>query len=97
MNNEDNQDREAALRERIVSLIRANAQARRTSIGNEELEKLKTAASRLDQMLKAAEDAEAQALRKAAAKLGQLLIDIRKGRDLPDGIKRRQGLNREGD
>jgi hypothetical protein len=89
MNNEDNQSREPALRERIVSLIQANQRARKKPITDEELQKLKTAASRLDQMLNAAGDADRQALSSAAARLDQLLEDIRTGKDVTNDLKRR--------
>jgi hypothetical protein len=78
MSDEDKRDRERALRERIVSLIRANSQATQKPIPSSELQQLKSAASRLDQILKAAGEAEKQALRAAAVRLDQLLIEIGK-------------------
>ena len=90
MSNDDNQSWERDLRSRIVTLIRANEQARRKPITGEELEKLKTAANRLDQMLKAAEDADQQALRSAAARLDQLLVDIRMGKDVTNDLNLRR-------
>src|SRR5215469_13040078 len=89
MNNDDNNGREQNLRERIGSLIRANEQACKKQITMEELQKLKTAASRLDQMLQAAADADRQDLKSAAARLDQLLLDIRTGKDVTKYIKRR--------
>ena len=67
MNNENEKGREHDLRQRIVSLIRANEQALKKPITDEEVQKLKAAAARLDQMLKAAVDADRQELRSAAA------------------------------
>lgn len=88
MNNDDNQGRERDVRERIVSLMQATEQARKQQITGEELQKLRAAASRLDEMLKAAEDADLQALRGAAARLDQLLADIGKGKDVTGDFKR---------
>jgi cell division protein ZapA (FtsZ GTPase activity inhibitor) len=82
MNNEDNQGRDRDLRDRIVSLIRANQQAHPKPVPGEELEKLKAAATRLDQMLQSGADADRQALENAAARLDQLLTDIRKGKEV---------------
>lgn len=87
MSNEDNQDRERDLRDRITSLIRANAQAPRKRITHQEQQKLKAAANRLDQILKSGEEAEREALQKAAARLGQMLKDIRKGKDITFNLK----------
>ena len=63
MNNENEKGREHDLRQHIVSLIRANEQAVKKPITDEEVQKLKAAAGRLDQMLKAAVDADGQVLR----------------------------------
>jgi GTP cyclohydrolase I len=90
MSNEYHQDRERALRERIASLIRANAQAPRKPITDQEQQKLQAAANRLDQILEAAEDEDRLALKNAAARLGQMLKDIRKGKDITIKLKPRQ-------
>jgi hypothetical protein len=96
MNNEDNQDRERYLRERIVCVMRAIEQTPKKQIAVEELQKLKAAASRLDQMLKAAAEADRQALRSAAARLDQMLSDIRSGKDITNELKlRRDSQNGE--
>jgi hypothetical protein len=89
MNNENEKGRERDLRQRIVSLVRANEQALKKPITNEEVQKLKAAAARLDQMLKAAVDADGQVLRSAAARLDQLLGDIATGKDVTYDLKRR--------
>ena len=89
MNNEDDQDRERKLRERIASLMRSNEQASKKPITSEERQKLKSAASRLDQMLRSTADADRQTLKGAAARLDQLLADIRKGKDVTAKLRRR--------
>jgi hypothetical protein len=89
MNNEDNQDRERDMRERIVSLMRATEQAKQRITGDE-LERLKTAASRLDEMLKASTEADLQALRSAAARLDRLLADLGTGKDVTGELKRQR-------
>lgn len=87
MNNENNQGRD--VREKIVSLMQSIGQAPGKQIAGEELEKLKTAANRLDQMLKAAAESENEALKIAAVRLDQLLSDIRSGKDISTHLRRR--------
>ena len=86
MSNGESEDRE--VRERIASLIHATERSR-APVSDDELQKLKAAASRLDQMLQATADADRQALGSAAARLDQLLADIRTGKDVTKYIKRR--------
>jgi len=88
MNNEDS--REYDVGKRITSLIRSIGQGSKKRITGEELRTLKTAAGRLDQMLKAAAEADRQALRKAAARLDQLLVNLRTGKDVGNDFKRRK-------
>jgi len=88
MNNEDS--RECDVGKRITSLIRSIGQGPKKQITGEELQTLKTAAGRLDQMLKAAAQADRQALRNAAARLDQLLVNIRTGKDVGNVLKRRK-------
>jgi hypothetical protein len=90
MTNGDHEDREQDVRERIASLIRATEQARKKQITSEELQRLKTAASRLDELLNAAADADRQALKSAAARLDQLLAEIGAGKDVGSDLKRRR-------
>jgi cell division septum initiation protein DivIVA len=90
MNSEDNQGPERAARERIVNLMQSIGKGPRKQIPAEELQKLKSAASRLDQMLKAAAKADQQALKSAAARLDRLLSDIRSGKDVTSNLKRRE-------
>jgi hypothetical protein len=97
MNNENEKGREHDLRQRIVSLIRANEQALKKPIRDEEVQKLKAAAGRLDQMLKAAVDADGEVLRSAAARLDQLLDHITTGKDVADDLKRRRNWQKRED
>ncbi len=89
MSDED-ESREREVRDRIVSLMQASEPAPTKQITGEELEKLKTAAKRLDQILKDAADADLQALRIAAARLDQLLKDIGAGKDVTTDLKGRR-------
>ena len=97
MNNENEKGREHDLRQRIVSLIRANEQALKKPITDEEVQRLKAAAARLDQILKAAVDADEQVLTSAAARLDQLLEDIGTGKDVTDDLKRRRNWQKRED
>ena|SRR5215472_3607797 len=89
MNNGDSQDPEEDVRERIASRMRSIGQGPKTPITCDAFAELKSAASRLDQMLKAAKDADQQALRIAAVRLDRLLSDIRRGRDVSNHLKKR--------
>lgn len=89
MESQDNQNRAPELRERIVRLIRSNERASKQPVTDEELQKLRTAASRLDQILESAANADQQALQNAAARLDQLLADIRTGKDVAPMLRRR--------
>jgi hypothetical protein len=89
MNSRDNQSPDRDMRGRIVNLMQSIAKGPRKQIPAEELQKLKSAASRLDQMLKAAANADQQALTSAAARLDQLLSDLRVGKDVTSNFKRR--------
>jgi hypothetical protein len=91
MGNEDEHGRERALRERIAGLGQGNDQAGRKPISPEELQKLKVAAGRLDQLLSNAADAEAEELKTAASRLDQMLSDIAGGTDALKNVKRRAG------
>ncbi len=88
MTKQDNQG-ERDVRERILSLMQATEHANKKQITGEELQKLKTAASRLDQMLKAAADADAQALKDAASRLDKLLAEIGARKNGSGDLKRR--------
>ena len=90
MNSGDNKGPDRDVRERIVHLIQSIGKGPKKQIPAEELQKLKSAASRLDQMLKSAANADQQALKSAAARLDQLLSDIRAGKDVTSNLKRRE-------
>ncbi len=90
MNSGDNQGPDPEVREKIVSLMQSIGKGPKKQIPAEELQTLKSAASRLDQMLKAAANADQQALKSAAGKLDQLLSDIRAGKDVTGKLKRRE-------
>ncbi len=77
------------MRERVVNLMQSIGKGPKKQIPDEELQKLKSAASRLDQMLKTAANTDQQAL-KSAARLDQLLSDIRAGKDVTSNLKRRE-------
>src|ERR1700726_2050960 len=97
MNNENEKGGEQDLRQRIVSLIRANEQALKKPITDEEVQKLKAAAGRLDQMLKAAVDPDGHVLRRAGGPLDQLLEDIATGKDVTYDLKRRRDWQKRKD
>ncbi len=90
MSTDDSQGRERDVREKIIGLMQSIGQAPRKQVPGEELQKLKTAASRLDEMLKASEDANRKALTNAATRLDQLLSDIRKGKDIAESMQQRR-------
>lgn len=96
MNSEDDTDQERGVRERIVSLMHSIGRASHKPISAEELQTLKVAADRLNQMLQATADADAQALRSAAMRLDQLLSDICAGKDVSDKLKRAARRPNEG-
>ena len=89
MNDESNQVPDRNLGNRIASKVRSIGNGPEKKIAGEELQKLKAAANRLDQMLEAAADADREALRNAADRLDRLLLDIRKGKDVTNNLKRR--------
>ncbi len=88
MNSRDNQGPDRDVGDRIVNLMQSIGKVPEKQIPAEELQKLKSAASRLDQMLKAAGNADQQALKSAAARLDHLLSDIREGKDVTSNLKR---------
>ena len=97
MTNGDNQGREQDVRDRIASLIRATEQVSKKQVTDEELQKLKTAASRLEEMLRAAADADRQALKSAAARLDKMLAEIGTGKDVAGDLKRRRDWRSRGE
>lgn len=92
MNSEDHHDRD--VREKIVSLMQSIERAPKKPLDVAELQKLKSAASRLEQLLNAEVEANRQALKNASDRLNRLLLDIRTGKDVTADLKRR--TDREG-
>jgi len=90
MNIENNRGGAREVQEKIVNLMKSIAQAPRKPLPGEEVQRLKTAASRLDQLLKASAAANQETLRTAAGRLDQLLHDIRNGNDIISRIKRQR-------
>jgi len=84
----DGRPRDAA--EKVSRLMQSIGRGPEKQISSEELQKLKSAASRLDQMLKASDDANAEGLRNAAARLDKLLSDISAGKDIASKLKKRK-------
>ncbi len=95
MSNDDNQDRERNVRNRIATFVQAHEQAKGKRATDEELRTLRRAVGRLDQLLAdaaadeqarrtRAKEEEAQALRVAAARLDQLLTDIARKEAAPE-------------
>lgn len=87
MNDEDKQGEARDVGQRIARMIRSIGEGTENQIAGEELQKLKAAANRLDQMLKSAADADREALRNAADRLDRLLVDIRKGKDVTGRLR----------
>ena len=88
MTDDDNQLPERQLRERIARLMRSVG-APGKQVSEAERQKLKSAAGRLDQLLKSAVTADQQVLKTAAGRLDQLLSDIRTGKDVTQTLKRK--------
>lgn len=97
MSSQDHRDPEHDLRERILSQIHATARGQPKAIKPEELQALKTAASRLEQLLSEAAEADREALTSAAARLEKLLAEINKGKDITHALKRRRDEPRRKD
>lgn len=87
MPDDNAQDPQRALRERIVNLMRANEQARKKPINDEERQKLQTAVSHLDRILTSSADADREALTTAAVRLDELLKSIQSGKEV--AVRRR--------
>ena len=90
MSSGDNQRHDRDVREKIVSLMQSIGQTPTKPIAGDELQKLKTAAGRLDQILKQAAEVDQQALKSAIGRLDQLLADIGAGKDVATSLKRRR-------
>jgi Rad3-related DNA helicase len=88
MSNDNDPDHD--IQEKILSQIQAGGLVPKKELSAEELQKLKSAASRLDQLLNRTTDADRQALQTAAARLDQLLADIGSGKDVSHALKQRR-------
>jgi hypothetical protein len=95
MSNDNNQDQVRNVRDRIATFMQAHERAKGKQATDEELQTLRRAVGRLDQLLadaaadeqarrKRAKEEEAQALRVAAARLDQLLRDIARKEAAPE-------------
>ena len=84
-------DQQSDLQEKIATQIQAEGLVPRKELTAEELQKLKSAATRLDQLINAAENADRESLKAAAARLEQFLADIATGKDVIAALKRRTG------
>jgi hypothetical protein len=73
---------------RIARFMRAN-QIGKVQVPDQELQRLKAAAQRLDQLLADVRNLEVQALREAAARLDRLLEEVAAGQDLTSRFTRR--------
>jgi len=93
MGSDDNQNSERELREKIASLMQSISQSPIQQIPTDQLAKLKTAATRLDHLLKSNADQDQQSLKTAVEKLDQLLSNIRKGKDVSESLKSRRQRN----
>jgi hypothetical protein len=90
MGDENKKDREREVRDRIAGFMQANEQARKKQVTGEELQTLKAAAGRLDQLLKDTADADLQSLRAAGERLDRLLADIAAGKNVLTDLTRRR-------
>lgn len=88
MSTDDNQGRTREVREKIVGLMKSIGQTPKKALPEEELQRLKSAVNRLDQMLEASAETDRETLRNAACRLDQLLHDIRNGTAVTPRLKR---------
>lgn len=90
MSSDDHQDDARTLGDRIAEVIRANEQAPKKNLSAAELQKLKAAAGRLDQLLLESANAQTEELKTAASKLDQLLKNINAGKDVAPALRLRK-------
>lgn len=95
MSNENDRNPEQELREKIASRMHSIGHSNSKAVRPEQLQELKTAASRLDQLLKSNADHHQEALKSAAHKLDRLLLKIQKGKDITPDLRRRQDQKTE--
>jgi hypothetical protein len=90
MTTDEKQDEDRAIGERIAEVMRAHESAVRNNISQDELQTLKAAAGRLEQLLADAAGAETEDLKKAASRLDQLLKELGAGKDIATGFRVRR-------
>lgn len=90
MSSDDHQDDARTVGDRIAEVIRANEHAPKKTLTDDELQRLKAAAGRLDQLLSDAANAETEELKTAVSKLDQLLKNISAGKDAAPALRLRK-------
>jgi cell division septum initiation protein DivIVA len=94
MNDADSPDPDRELRDKIARAMQS-VSAPGKQVSEQERRELKSAAARLDRLLKSASDSDQQVLKDAVGRLDRLLSDIRTGKDLTKAVRRRSG-NQDG-
>jgi hypothetical protein len=90
MSAHEKQDEDRSVGERIAEVMRAHEPVVGEKISQLDLQKLKAAAERLEQLLADAAGAEKDDLKKAASRLDQLLKDLGAGKDVAPGFRVRR-------
>jgi hypothetical protein len=90
MSSEENQVGARTVGERIAEVIRANESAPKKNLAPDDLQKLKAAAGRLEQLLTEAANAETEELKSAVSKLEELLKNIGAGKDVAPSLRLRK-------
>jgi hypothetical protein len=90
MSSDDHQDDARTVGDRIAEVIRSNDLVPKKTLSDDELQMLKTAAGRLDQLLSDAANAETVELKIAVSKLDQLLKNISAGKDIAPALRLRR-------
>ena len=86
----ERQDEDRTVGERIAEVMRAHEAVAGKKVSQQDFQKLKAAAQRLEQLLADAADAEKDDLKKAASRLDQLLKDLGAGKDVAPGFRVRR-------
>ena len=90
MSAHEKQDEDRTVGERIAEVMRAHEPVAGKKVSQPDLQKLKAAAERLEQLLADAAGAEKDDLKKAASRLDQLLKDLGAGKDVAPGFRVRR-------
>ncbi len=90
MSADEQQNEDRTVAERIAEVMRAHETIAGKKVSQPDLQKLKAAAERLEQLLADAADAEKDDLKKAASRLDQLLKDLGAGKDVAPGFRLRR-------